>query len=50
MYQIQNMQVIFQYKAFHGPLEICKHSQGLRRGQGGGKRGSTKLRWTVPFL
>lgn len=44
------MQIIFQYKALHGPLEICKHSKRLRWGEGGGKGGSTKLSWTVPLL
>lgn len=50
VYQIQNVQVIFQYKALHGPLEICKYSQSLGRGEGGGKGGSTKLSGAVPLL
>ncbi len=50
MYQIQSVQVIFQDKALHSPLEICKYSQSLLRGEGGRKGGSTKLSRTVPLL
>lgn len=50
MYQIQNVQIIFQYEALHGPLEICEYPQRLRRGEGGGKGGSTQLSWTVPLV
>lgn len=50
VYQIQNVQVIFQYKALHGPLEICEYPQSFRRREGRGQGGSTKLSGTVPLL
>lgn len=34
VYQIQNVQVIFQHKTLHGSLKICKYSQSFRRGEG----------------
>lgn len=49
-YQIQNVQIIFKYKALHGPLEICKNSQSFLRGERGGKSGSTELGRTVPLI
>ena len=50
LYQIKNVQIIFQHKALHGALEICKYSQSLGRGEGGGEGGSSELSGTVPLL
>lgn len=50
VYQVENVQIIFQHKALHGTLEVCKYSQSLRRGEGGGQGGSTKLSGTVTLL
>lgn len=50
MYQIQYVQIVFKYKTLHGSLEICKYSQGFRRGERRGKGGSTKLGWTIQLL
>lgn len=49
-YQIENVQIVFQHEALHGPLEIGKYSQGLGRRERGRKGGGTKLGWTVSLI